>query len=149
MVRLLVFWLTFGPAPGKPAPAQDGKDVVVVGTVVGLAEVLKDRGISADEVTARQVVIRGEDGAVTPLLSDETSRAFFVDARLRNRKARMTGRRYSGLPYLQVTSYQVEDGGAMRTPEYYCDVCFLSVRYPQPCPCCQGEMTFRMKPELP
>ena len=32
-------------------------------------------------------------------------------------------------------------------PEYYCDVCAISVLYPQICPCCQGPMELRMRPE--
>ena len=48
---------------------------------------------------------------------------------------------------LQVVSFKVEDQGQFRTPEYYCDISTISVRYPQICPCCQGPMVLRMKPE--
>ncbi|HEY2158150.1 MAG TPA: hypothetical protein VGH33_21150, partial [Isosphaeraceae bacterium] len=88
-----------------------------------------------------------DDGAVVPLISDEASRALFLDKRLRDRKAEVAGRKVAGLPYLQVVNFKVEEGGAMRTPEYYCDICSIHVRYPQTCPCCQGPMVLQMKPE--
>ena len=83
----------------------------------------------------------GEDGTITPLSSDETSRALFMDERLRNRNAQIVGRRFAGVPYLQVVTIQVESEGRLRTPEYFCEVCTISVRYPQICPCCQGNGT--------
>jgi len=42
---------------------------------------------------------------------------------------------------------KIEDDGRLRTPEYYCEICTISVRWPQTCPCCQGDMLLRMKPE--
>ena len=47
------------------------------------------------------------------------------------------------------TAFQIEQEGRYRTPEYYCDVCSISVRYPQICPCCQGPMTLRVMPMEP
>ena len=70
-----------------------------------------------------------------------------MDSRLRNRNARIVGRRFAGLPYLQVVTIEVEDDGRLRTPEYFCEVCTISVRYPQICPCCQGPMELQMKPD--
>jgi hypothetical protein len=93
------------------------------------------------------VVLMALDGTITPLLADETSRALFVDERLRNRDAELVGRRFRGVPYLQVVTIQVESEGRLRYPEYFCDVCTISVGYPQICPCCQGPMEFRMKPD--
>ena len=72
-----------------------------------LAAALEARGldVAADpEPIAKQVVILGEDGTITPLLSDETSRALFLDERLRNRNAQIVGRRFAGVPYLQVVT---------------------------------------------
>ena len=89
---------------------------------------------------------RDVDGDV---LDDPASRALFADERLRDRAVEIRGRRFEGLPYVQVTSFRVEQDGAWRTPEYYCDVCTISVRDPQPCPCCQGTMELRMRPEDP
>jgi hypothetical protein len=53
------------------------------------------------------------------------------------------------VPYLQVIHVRVEQDGRLRTPEYFCHVCTISLRYPQTCPCCQGPMEFRMKPDRP
>ena len=115
-----------------------------------MPEALKARGLELGpdpEPAAKQVVILADDGTITPLISDETSRALFMDQRLRNRKGQIVGRRFTGLPYLQVVTIEVESEGRMRTPEYFCDVCTISVAYPQICPCCQGAMEFRMKPD--
>ena len=70
------------------------------GKVLMLADALKARGLEPApdaEPIAKQVVILGEDGTITPLLSDETSRALFLDERLRNRKAQIVGRRFAGV----------------------------------------------------
>jgi hypothetical protein len=116
--------------------------------VVELTDALKPLGLSFDsEPIARQVVLKDDAGALTPLLSDDASRALFADKRLRGRRAELRGRRYPGLPYFQVVSFQVEDQRRLRTPEYYCEICTISVRFPQICPCCQGDMVLRMKPE--
>ena len=132
------------------APPPSPETVTVRGKVLMLADALKSRGLALapdSEPIAKQVVILSEDGTITPLLSDETSRALFVDARLRNRKAQIGARRFAGLPYLQVVTIEVESEGRLRTPEYFCEICTISVRYPQICPCCQGPMEFQMKPD--
>lgn len=136
------------PTPGPKTPNPKAETVTVTGTALSLAEALKAIDLKVDtEPAAKQVVIKGDDGRVTPLLSDEASRALFVDGRLRGRRTEVTGLSRAGLPYLQVVSFRIEDGGRLRTPEYYCEVCTISVRFPQTCPCCQGEMVLRMKPE--
>ena len=131
-------------------PPRTFETVTVRGKVLKLAEAIKERKLAPapdSEPIAKQVVILGEDGTITPLLSDETSRALFVDSRLRNRNAQIVGRRFTGLPYLQVVTIEVESEGRLRTPEYFCEVCTISVRYPQICPCCQGPMELQMKPD--
>lgn len=131
-------------------PQTDGIKVETItktGKVVDLASALKSLDVKADpEPIAKQVVLIEPDGTITPILSDEASRALFTDERLRGRKTELTARKIRGLPYLQVVGIKVEDGGELRVPEYYCDVCAISVRYPQICPCCQGPMELRMKP---
>ena len=134
--------LAFGPADEKAEP------VTLRGKVVELAEALKAKGLNADpEPIAGQVALVTDDGAIIPLLSDEAGRALFLDKRLRGRKTEIVGLRRAGVPYLQVVNFKVEDDGAMRTPEYYCEICAIHVRYPQTCPCCQGPMILQMKPE--
>jgi hypothetical protein len=136
--------LAVTPEASPPRP----QDVTASGQVLELTEALPayDVQVDADPIN-KQVVLKGEDRAIVPLLSDPASRALFLDERLRRRRVVIQGRRFEGLPYLQVVSFQVDDRGTLRTPEYYCDVCTISVRYPQVCPCCQGPMELRMKPE--
>jgi hypothetical protein len=141
-------WLGFLPAFLAQTPDPRHDKVTLKGQAVLLAEVLKSRGVQADPDTlAKQVVLRAGDAAITPLLCDDASRALFLDEKLRGRPIEILGRRLSGLPYLQVTLFRIEDKGKLRIPEYYCDVCTISVRFPQVCPCCQGPMDLRMKPE--
>jgi hypothetical protein len=149
-----MFWMLLGcllAPPADPAPAQAPAPtaVTLAGRVVPLAEALPASWKVDAGPIAGQVVLKGEAGEVVPLLSDEASRALFADERLRGRPIRIQARRLAGLPYVQVTSFQVEEEGTFRTPEYYCDICTISVRYPQVCPCCQGPMELRMKPEAP
>lgn len=139
----LLLALALPPAPDQDAP----REVTLRGTVVPLAAVLADREIVADAPPIeKQLVLKGGDGAVTPLLSNGASKALFLDARLRDRPAEITGWLHPGLPYLEPVAVRVEEQGALRTPEYYCDVCTIAVRFPQDCPCCQGPMELRYKP---
>ena len=68
------------------------------------------------EPIAKQVVLVGEDGAITPLLSDEASRALFLDERLRDRPVEIRGKRFRGVPYLQVITFKIEEDGRFQTP---------------------------------
>ncbi len=148
--RALCLWigsLCWAVAPPQPTAPET---VTLSGKVLTLTEALKARGLGVKpdpEPAAKQAVLLAQDGTITPLLCDETSRALFLDARLRDRNAQIVGRRYAGLPYLQVVTIQVESDGKLRTPEYFCDVCTISVGYPQICPCCQGPMELRMRPD--
>ena len=142
MTTLLSLALLLQAAPTPP------EAVTLRGQVVAMTEVLDAFGVKADrEPLAQQVALKQEDGSIVPLLPDEASRAFALDERLRHRPVELQARRFPGLPYVQVTAVKVEHEGRLRTPEYYCDVCTISVRYPQACPCCQGPMELRMKPE--
>ncbi len=126
-----------------------GDRVVLSGKVVPLADALKGFAVVAEEgPITRQVALVGEDGAVTPLLMDEASKALFKDPRLHRRQVRIDGRLRRGLPYLQVLNFQIWQEDRFRTPEYWCEVCSISYRYdPENCPCCQGPMVLRMKLE--
>jgi len=142
----LLVWVLVGTAPPPPTAPER---VTVRGRLMTLAKAFEARGLGlkADpEPTEKQVVILGEDGAITPLVADQASRALFLDKRLLDRRAMIQGRRFAGVPYLQVVTFEVEDQGRLQTPEYFCEVCSISVPYPQICPCCQGPMELRMKP---
>lgn len=129
--------------------AGSGQKVTVEGQAVLLTDVLKAAGVQVDTgPVERQVAIRDADGAIHPLLLDDASRALFQDERLRDRPIRVEATRRAGLPYLQVLVFQVREGDGYRTPEYWCEVCSISWRFDaDPCPCCQGPMILRMKPD--
>lgn len=144
-VGCLALLVTIGSSPAENAKSET---VTLYGKVVKLAAALKAAGVSADaDPISKQVALQAKDQSLTPLLSDDASRALFLDERLRNRPVEIKGRRIAGIPYLQVLTIRVEEEGALRTPEYYCEICTISVRYPQICPCCQGPMVLRMRPE--
>jgi hypothetical protein len=131
-------------------PTSVPESVTLRGKVVTLAEALQSRGLGLKldpDSVAKQVVLLVDDGAIVPLLSDDGSRALFVDERLRNCRSEIKGRRFTGVPYIQVLSFKVEMGGRLETPEYYCDICAISVPYPRICDCCQGPTTLRARPD--
>jgi hypothetical protein len=135
---------------GLTPPGPKAQDVTLRGRVLTLASALQSLGVAAvgdPEQATKQVVLLGDDRSVTPLLCDEASRALFLDERLRGGRAEILGRRFTGVPFVQVTSFQVERDGRLQTPEYYCTVCAITVRAPQTCPCCQGPMELRMRPD--
>jgi hypothetical protein len=139
-----------GEMSAPPGSSAHSEVVTLRGKVVMLADVVKSKGVSSKvdvEPISKQVVLMGDDGTVTPLLSDDASRALFLDHRLRDRPAEIHGRRYPGMPYVQVMSFKVDRDGRLETAEYFCEVCAISVRFPQTCPCCQGPMELRMKPD--
>jgi hypothetical protein len=137
----------------QPPAVAAGKSVEVTlrGKVVTLDVALRSIGLAEvtldPEAAAGEVVLLGDDRSIIPLFRDEATRAFFLDARLRDCRAELHGRRFVGVPYLQVSTAQVEREGRLQTPEYFCGVCTISVRAPQTCPCCQGPMELRMKPD--
>jgi hypothetical protein len=141
---LAVFALGLAPQSSPFEP------VVVRGKVLTLAEALTARNIAVKpdpEPIAKQVVLLADDGSIIPILSDDASRALFLDERLRHCPSEIQGRRFAGVPYIQVISFKVERDARLQTPEYYCDICAISLRYPQICPCCQGPMELRMRPD--
>ncbi len=134
-----------------PPVASPGPTVVTVrGRILTLDSALRslDLELKLDPGSAsKQVVLLGEDRSITPLFRDEITRALFEDGRLRNLRAELHGRHYPGVPYLKVTSLRVEHDGQLQIPEYFCEVCSISVRAPQICPCCQGPMILQMRPD--
>lgn len=127
---------------------SQGETTVLSGKVVLLASVVGERRLHCDaEQAANEVVLKTADGLAVPLLRDEASRALFMDKRLRDRKTELVVKRHLGIPFVQVIVVRVEENGRFRIPEYFCDVCTISVRDPRTCPCCQGPMELRMRPE--
>lgn len=148
IARMVLALMTVAP-PVAADEATEARTVTLTGTVLRLTDAIEPLGVTTPQgPIADQVVLRGEDGSLLPLLYNVGSRAFFEDDRLRDRSAELVARRIEGLPYLQVLSAKIaDDSGDLRTPEYYCDICTISVRFDQPCPCCQAPMELRFKPE--
>lgn len=145
----LAIFASSGPT-SKVVASPGTTPVTLRGRVLMLPAALKSRGLDVKvdlEPIARQAVLLGEDGVITPLLSDDASRALFLDDTLRNRRAEVKCLRFQGVPYVQVLTFKVEYEGRLETPEYFCEICAISVRFPQICPCCQGPMVLRMKSE--
>ena len=146
MVCVLMLDLSSAVYAGEPEAGL----VTLTGKASLLASRLKGLDVSADaDAVEKLIVVESGPGVFEVLLPDTASRALVLDERLRNRDIEVKGRRIAGLPFLQVMSFMVQEDGRWRTPEYYCDVCTIQVRYPQICPCCQGPMELRMKPEAP
>lgn len=126
---------------------DEPREVSLRGKVVALEAALTSRGAVADATTVKdQFVLETVDGKLVPLIWNVASRALLLDERLRNRPIAIEGLERAGVPYLEVVLFRVEFEGQMRVPEYWCDVCAISVRYPQICPCCQGSLELRYKP---
>lgn len=130
------------------SPAAAPRIVSLTGEAIELSKALAALGLpSDDDQTKNQVVLRTNEGALIPLLKDEASRALFLDERLRERPILIHARKRDKIPYLQVLIVRVKIEDAYREPQYYCEVCTITVRYPQICPCCQGPMILKYKPE--
>ena len=87
-----------------------------------LAEALEARGLelAADpEPIAKQVVLLADDGTITPLLSDETSRALFLDERLRNRNAEIVGRRFRACPICRSSRFRSRAKAGCERPSIF------------------------------
>ncbi len=146
LVGVLVLALLGDTGPKRDPPPEV---VTIYGKVLKLSSALAARGLTITvdaEPIAKQVALVADDGSIFPLFSDEASRALFLDDRLRDSRTEVLGKKFAGVPYLQVISFKVQREGKFRTPEYFCEVCTIHVRYPQICPCCQGPMELRMIP---
>jgi hypothetical protein len=145
----LVILIAFGASPPAKKSSPPGPETLH-GRVLLLPDVLKARKVNAKPdlgPIANQAVLLDQAGNVVPLFSDDASRALFLDERLRDRPAELKCQRFDGLPYVQVLTFKVEREGRLETPEYFCEICAISVRFPQICPCCQGPMILRAKPD--
>ena len=89
-----------GPDDSPAAASRKAEDVTLKGKAVTLGTALQRAKVEIrvdPEPIAKQVVLVGEDGAITPLLSDEASRALFLDERLRDRPAEIQGQAVRGV----------------------------------------------------
>ena len=142
--------------PGHKAASSSGTSAVVqprlfTGRVVMLRKALKQRHINAAEEFSTQVVLETPTGELIPIVPDWRGRAFYQDARLRNRKVELVGKRAPGIPYLQVLMvFTFDKRGRRQYTDYWCDVCSIPMYELKPCDCCQGPIHLRFQPrDLP
>ena len=125
--------------------ADKNKTEYFKGEVVPLAEIVAKHGgkLDADAVT---LVLVSEDGKVHPLVKDAGSRMFFLDAKLRKRLVRLTGRLLPNSTYLQVVNVHSYVKGQLHDVYYWCDICTIRGFEPGICDCCGEKMEFRETP---
>lgn len=141
------------PRPPGPSTGQSvaSRKEVFGGKVVVLRDALKRRGITAFDEFADQVVLETVQGELIPIVPDWRGRAFFQDARLRNRRVELVGYRRTGIPYLQILMvFTFDKHGARQYTDYWCEICSIPMYEIKPCDCCQAEIDLRFQPrDLP
>jgi hypothetical protein len=132
--------------------ADDAAKSIISGTVILLADALKQRGIkSYGEEIKDQYVIVTATGELIPFVPDWRGRAFYQDERLRNRPLDLVVNRHKGLPWVQVLSiYAFDEKETRCLADYWCDICAIAMYEIKECECCQGPVRLRLSPqELP
>jgi hypothetical protein len=135
------------PQPSADRSAQE----LFRGKVVMLRDALGRRKIDATEEFDKQVVLETPSGDLIPIVPDWRGRAFYQDARLRDREVELVGKRQRGVPYLQVLMvFTFDKQGQRQYTDYYCDTCAFPMYEIKPCECCQGPVRLRFQPrDLP
>jgi hypothetical protein len=164
---LLACWAAFVCADESRPPAAASKPAVSAktpqasadrsaqelfrGKVVMLRDALVRRKIDATEEIDKQVVLETPTGDLIPIVPDWRGRAFYQDARLRDREVELVGKRQKGVPYLQVLMvFTYDKQGQRQYTDYYCDTCAFPMYEIKPCECCQGPVRLRFQPrDLP
>jgi hypothetical protein len=139
------------PAKGSKVAADRSAQELFRGKVVMLRDALARRKIDATEEFDKQVVLETPTGDLIPIVPDWRGRAFYQDARLRDREVELVGKRQKGVPYLQVlTVFTFDKQGQRQYTDYYCDTCAFPMYEIKPCECCQGPVRLRFQPrDLP
>jgi hypothetical protein len=139
------------PANGSKVAADRSAQELFRGKVVMLRDALARRKIDATEEIDKQVVLETPTGDLMPIVPDWRGRAFYQDARLRDREVELVGKRQKGVPYLQVlTVFTFDKQGQRQYTDYYCDTCAFPMYEIKPCECCQGPVRLRFQPrDLP
>jgi hypothetical protein len=92
------------------------------------------------------LVLVGDDGSRHPITEDDASRMLFLDARLRERRLRLTAVVTPGSGALGVVYVQTVEGDQVLDVDYWCETCKISLNRPGPCYCCGEETTLRERP---
>ncbi len=138
-------------AKGSKVAADRSAQELFRGKVVMLRDALARRKIDATEEFDKQVVLETPTGDLIPIVPDWRGRAFYQDARLRDREVELVGKRQKGVPYLQVLMvFTFDKQGQRQYADYYCDTCAFPMYEIKPCECCQGPVRLRFQPrDLP
>jgi hypothetical protein len=132
------------------APARkekDAKPATFTGKVVPLADLVAKSGTKLDaDAAPHWLALVGDDGKVYPLVKDAQSRLFFLDAALRNRPMRLTGRLLPGSQVLRVLGVRSLIKGVPHEVYYFCDICSIRRGEKMICECCGGKMELREEP---
>lgn len=142
---LLGAWLA--QAPEKPAAFQ------ARGRLVCLSEEMKEKyQAPIAPIHEHQMALRIDGGLSEGelryyvILRNALSEALFVDARLKGRELRLTGRRFPGSGVIDVARFQGYREGKLFDLYYWCPVCAIRGVDPGPCACCQGTVEFKESP---
>ena len=121
------------------------------GRVVMLRPALKQRGVQAFEEFDAMVALETSDNQLIPIIPDWRGRAFYQDARLRDRAVDLVGYRRPGIPFLQILMvFTFDDQGTRQYTDYWCDICSIPMYEIKPCDCCQADIRLRFqKQDLP
>lgn len=134
------------PAGGGAPPIAERR--LYSGRVVRLRELLERKGLKFASEMQDHTVLETDDGRVLPILADWRGRAFYQDARLRDRPVTLVATFRPDIGYLQVLMVFLHDdqGGTLFT-DYWCDVCSIPMYELKACECCQGEIRLRSEPQ--
>jgi len=144
---LLAFALAACPFLLAPADPSAAKPQFYNGKVVPLVDLLAKSGVRLDRDAAPlSLALVADDGKIYPLLKDEGSRMFYLDARLLNRPMRLTGRTLADTQLLQVLQVHSLLKGEPHEVYYWCDICAIKRFEKRQCECCGGPMELREMP---
>ena len=120
------------------------------GKVVRLSDALTRRGIKCGSEMESHIVLETDDGRLLPILADWRGRAFYQDARLRDRKVTLIAHRRDDLGYLQpLMVFTYDEVDRPQFTDYWCDVCSIPMYEIKPCDCCQGDIRLRFTAQSP
>ena len=144
---LAAFALALSPFLFAPANQAAAKPQFYTGKVLPLAALLGKSGIRLDRDAAPlSLALLADDGKIYPLLKDEGSRMYYLDARLLNRPMRLTGRTFADTRLLQVLQVHSVLKGELHEVYYWCDIFAIKRFEKRQCECCGGPMELREVP---
>jgi hypothetical protein len=125
------------PEPPARSPVPAGTPQVFTGKVVPL---------SGPGGKPGRLALAADDGTTYPLVEDDASRMFFLDARLRGRPVVLTAVRVPDTGALEVVYVQTVKDGVVCEVDYWCEICQISSTHPGPCVCCGDDAPLRERP---